>query len=110
MSYRGRGQAPWVQDKVVGWGHLPQDTWVGRGSTEGGAARDFRNDRQKGCCNLNLRTLPVHLQRKVKVTEGGGEMHATLMKTVSRLLGAGLCSPPAMGCTSGGLGYMPEVG
>lgn len=47
--------------------------------------------RQKGCHGLNLGASPVHLQRKVKITEGGGEMLTTLMKTGSGLLGAGLC-------------------
>lgn len=110
MSWQDRGQAPWVQDDGMGWGHLPRDAWVGRGSTEGGAARDFRNDEAGRLPRPESWDIAVHLQRKVKITEGGGGMHATLMKTVSRLLGAGLCTPLATGCTSGGPGHMPEAG
>lgn len=102
MSWQGRGQAQWVQDEGVGWGHLPRDAWGGGAALKAEQLVTSEMMRQKGCRGLNLGALPVHLQRKVKITEGGGEMHATLMKTVSRLLGAGLCTPPAMGCTSGG--------
>lgn len=108
----GGGQAPWIQDKGVAWGHLPRDALGGRSSTrleqraKGGAAHDFTNDETE--------RLPwpesFYLQRKVKITEGGGEMLTTLMKTESGLLGAGLCTPPASGCTPRGPGHVPEVG
>ena len=109
---RGRwGAGPVDPGQGRGMGHLPRDALGGRSSTrleqraKGGAAHDFTNDEAERL----PRPESFYLQRKVKITEGGGEMLTTLMKTESGLLGAGLCTPPASGCTPRGPGHVPEV-
>lgn len=111
MCPTGAGGRP-RGSRTRGWGGATFPEMLGWGGAALKAEQLVTSEmmRQKGCRGLNLGSLPVHLQRKVKITEGGGEMHATLMKTVSRFLGAGLCAPPATGCTSGGPGHMPEAG